>query len=269
MGGRLTVSSKEHCGSTFTFILPYKVSIACDNPDDSDEISDAEDNDSASDDIFEGFFQFQPPTLGSLFSSNSNEYSKVQNLLPQKIGCTTSRKFNGFSENSSYSFPTNNNIRSKGTASIEDASSVIDGSEISESVCSSSCSAETENKNVVNREISQNGSADSSYRATNSMESQQTSQNNKEREKTTSQCSGTSEEVATPEVNPKILLVEDNKINVMVTQSMMKQLGHNIDVVNNGVEAVRAVQRQSYDLILMVLSGFLQYLDSLPLHAFL
>ncbi|MCI00957.1 histidine kinase 5-like [Trifolium medium] len=37
----------------------------------------------------------------------------------------------------------------------------------------------------------------------------------------------------------------------MVTQSMMKQLGHNIDVVTNGAEAVRAVQRCTYDLILM------------------
>ncbi|CAL5361107.1 unnamed protein product [Camellia sinensis] len=50
---------------------------------------------------------------------------------------------------------------------------------------------------------------------------------------------------------PKILLVEDNKINVMVTRSMMKQLGHTIDVVNNGVEAVRAAQSCTYDLVLM------------------
>ncbi|GMP44494.1 hypothetical protein CsSME_00013407 [Camellia sinensis var. sinensis] len=32
---------------------------------------------------------------------------------------------------------------------------------------------------------------------------------------------------------------------------MMKQLGHTIDVVNNGVEAVRAVQSCTYDLVLM------------------
>ncbi|CAL5384508.1 unnamed protein product [Camellia sinensis] len=49
----------------------------------------------------------------------------------------------------------------------------------------------------------------------------------------------------------QILLVEDNKINVMVTRSMMKQLGHTIDVVNNGVEAIRAVQSCTYDLVLM------------------
>ncbi|CAK7354104.1 unnamed protein product [Dovyalis caffra] len=50
---------------------------------------------------------------------------------------------------------------------------------------------------------------------------------------------------------PRILLVEDNKINVMVTKSMMKQLGHTMDVVNNGAEAVRAAQSCFYDLILM------------------
>jgi CheY-like chemotaxis protein len=55
-------------------------------------------------------------------------------------------------------------------------------------------------------------------------------------------------------IKPKILLVEDNKTIVMVTQSMMKLLGHSIDVVNNGVEAVCAVQHHNYDLIFMVLS---------------
>ncbi|CAL5409238.1 unnamed protein product [Camellia sinensis] len=52
-------------------------------------------------------------------------------------------------------------------------------------------------------------------------------------------------------LKPKILLVEDNKINVMVTQSMMKQLANTINVVNNGVEAVRVVQSCTYDLVLM------------------
>ncbi|WJX16156.1 Histidine kinase 5 [Trifolium repens] len=67
MGGHLTVTSKEHCGSTFTFILPYKVSTTCDNSDDQDELSDVDNND---DDTTEGFFQFPPQTLGSLFTSN-------------------------------------------------------------------------------------------------------------------------------------------------------------------------------------------------------
>jgi hypothetical protein len=69
MGGNLTVTSKEHCGSTFTFILPYKVSTTCDNSDDQDELSDVDNND---DDTTEGFFQFPPQTLGSLFTSNGS-----------------------------------------------------------------------------------------------------------------------------------------------------------------------------------------------------
>jgi len=54
--GRLIVSSKEHCDSTFTFILPYKVSTSCDNFDDPDELSDVDGNE---DDTTEGFFQNQ------------------------------------------------------------------------------------------------------------------------------------------------------------------------------------------------------------------
>jgi hypothetical protein len=49
-----------------------------------------------------------------------------------------------------------------------------------------------------------------------------------------------------------VLLVEDNKVNVMVAKSMVEQLGHSVCVVNNGLEAIRAVQRTRFDLILMV-----------------
>ncbi|KNA14220.1 hypothetical protein SOVF_109570 [Spinacia oleracea] len=42
MGGHMTVSSKEHCGSTFTFVLPYRVSPESDDQsDDPDELPDA------------------------------------------------------------------------------------------------------------------------------------------------------------------------------------------------------------------------------------
>ena len=50
----------------------------------------------------------------------------------------------------------------------------------------------------------------------------------------------------------RILLAEDNKVNVIVAQSMMQRLGHKIEVVNNGAEAIEALQRNSYDVILMV-----------------
>jgi len=252
MGGHLTVSSKEHCGSTFTFILPYKVSTGCDNSDDPDELSDVDDNE---DDTTEGFFQFQPRTLGSLFSSNGP--TRPQNILP---GFRSSNKFNGFSENS-YSFPTTD-IKSKGTSSTEDASSVVvDAPEMYESTSSSNHSPQTKNESAVNTNQQnqdkvharlQNGSVDSSQHkeaitlGTMSNELQQTC--------VVSSNNNTSSEEIKSSSGPKILLVEDNKINVMVTQSMMKRLGYSMDVVNNGVEAVRAVQRHTYDVILMVIS---------------
>jgi CheY-like chemotaxis protein len=37
-----------------------------------------------------------------------------------------------------------------------------------------------------------------------------------------------------------------------VAKSMLEQLGHAIDIVNNGMQAIRAVQQHQYDLILMV-----------------
>ncbi|CAL5384510.1 unnamed protein product [Camellia sinensis] len=49
MGGHLSVSRREHHGSTFTFILPYKVSPAADNSDDPDELSDMADYDASDD----------------------------------------------------------------------------------------------------------------------------------------------------------------------------------------------------------------------------
>jgi PleD family two-component response regulator len=50
----------------------------------------------------------------------------------------------------------------------------------------------------------------------------------------------------------RILLAEDNKVNVMVAQSMLTKLGHVLEVANNGADAIQALQRNSYDLILMV-----------------
>ncbi|MCY7333034.1 MAG: response regulator, partial [Pseudanabaena sp. CAN_BIN31] len=50
----------------------------------------------------------------------------------------------------------------------------------------------------------------------------------------------------------KILLVEDNKFNQMVAIAMFKRLGYQIDnVANNGLEALQAIENQSFDLVLM------------------
>ncbi len=48
-----------------------------------------------------------------------------------------------------------------------------------------------------------------------------------------------------------ILLVEDNPINVKVATSLLKRMGHTIEVAGNGVEAVSMLSGLSIDLILM------------------
>lgn len=82
------------------------------------------------------------------------------------------------------------------------------------------------------------------------------------RSERSSECtSSNSPEMLESMSKPKILLVEDNKINVMVTRSLMRQLGHDIVVVSNGVEALCAIQSSNYDLVLM--DVFMPVMDGL------
>ncbi|CAI0438640.1 unnamed protein product [Linum tenue] len=189
MGGQLTVTSRVNHGSTFTFVLPYKVSPACDSSsDDQDELSDMTDHNNASvsdQDETAGFFQFQPRTTsepGTLFGSVSKECQNGELRSTESIRRTNS----------------------------EESTSGSQGSCLS-----------TENHDRSSQQCSSSGNNTSHAEA----------------------------DKVKPK--PRILLVEDNKINVMVTQSMMKQLGHSIEVVNNGIEAVKAIQRRYYDLVLM------------------
>ena len=48
-----------------------------------------------------------------------------------------------------------------------------------------------------------------------------------------------------------ILLAEDNLVNQMVTQRMLNKLGCRADIASNGIEVLRALERQSYDVIIM------------------
>ena len=49
----------------------------------------------------------------------------------------------------------------------------------------------------------------------------------------------------------RILLVEDNQVNQMVAQTLLRKFGYQTDVTANGLEAIRALEMMPYDLVLM------------------
>ncbi|MBO9997960.1 MAG: response regulator [Cyanobacteria bacterium SID2] len=49
----------------------------------------------------------------------------------------------------------------------------------------------------------------------------------------------------------RILLVEDNRVNQKVLLRLLKRLGYEADVANNGREAVSIVRVRAYDVVLM------------------
>jgi CheY-like chemotaxis protein len=51
--------------------------------------------------------------------------------------------------------------------------------------------------------------------------------------------------------NLNILVVEDNKINQMVTQKLLEKNGHNFQMAENGLEALLLVEENKFDVILM------------------
>jgi len=48
-----------------------------------------------------------------------------------------------------------------------------------------------------------------------------------------------------------ILLVEDNAVNQKVASRLLERMGYRADVASNGLEALEALRRQSYDVVLM------------------
>jgi len=59
----------------------------------------------------------------------------------------------------------------------------------------------------------------------------------------------------------QLLLVEDNRVNQMVARAILENLGHEVDIADNGEQALERVRNRPYDLILMdcqmpVMNGF-------------
>lgn len=48
-----------------------------------------------------------------------------------------------------------------------------------------------------------------------------------------------------------ILLVDDNDLNLVVAQELLKPLQMQIDTAENGMQAVKMVRQEQYDLVLM------------------
>ena len=73
--------------------------------------------------------------------------------------------------------------------------------------------------------------------------------------RTTIQCpesnSASSLGTATPSLVGRVLLAEDNKVNQEVVVNTLRGMGVRVDVASDGLEALNALARQPYDLVLM------------------
>jgi PAS domain S-box-containing protein len=54
-----------------------------------------------------------------------------------------------------------------------------------------------------------------------------------------------------PQVSMRVLVAEDNRINVMLATALLKKMGHVVDTAGNGREALEALAAKTYDLVLM------------------
>ncbi|KAL5199244.1 hypothetical protein ABZP36_020447 [Zizania latifolia] len=238
MGGTLNVVSKENDGSTFSFILPCKITVKEDHSDDPDVMPSSHGDFTTSD--IEGSFLFKPQARPCLLSSG------VSVMKNKFIGCNLM----------SYDPPNrleNCKLFSNGFASAEDNSANSTSTASCQSNGPSTRSTDEEqhdNAMVIdlNRQaewISSSQGGTTSVSGPNIHEERGPCKVLEEKSlHKKSKCSQSSNKA-------KILLVEDNKVNIMVAKSMLEQLGHGIDIVNNGMQAIHAVQRCQYDIILM------------------
>ena len=59
---------------------------------------------------------------------------------------------------------------------------------------------------------------------------------------------------SSPSLSPRglrVLVAEDNEVNQLVERRMLEQLGHTVDVVDNGLRAIEALRAGRYDVVLL------------------
>jgi CheY-like chemotaxis protein len=237
MGGTLTVVSKENEGSTFTLVLPCKIPVKEEHSDDPDEDHNSR-NDFTSSDI-EGSFVFKPQLRNSLLSSGVSIMNNNTKLFGGKLMCSDppnklddhkliSNDFASVEQNFANCASTglqSNGLSVRSSAEGQhDNSMVVELNNQAERVCSSQGDS-----------VSVSGAC--FQEPCKVLEEQSLHKKSK---------------FSPNGSKAKILLVEDNRVNIIVAKSMLDQLGHGIDIVNNGMEAISAVQQHQYDLILMV-----------------
>ena len=49
----------------------------------------------------------------------------------------------------------------------------------------------------------------------------------------------------------RMLLVEDNRVNQIVATKLINKFGYQVDIAENGIEAIQALEHQKYDVVFM------------------
>ncbi|XP_073000625.1 probable histidine kinase 1 [Typha latifolia] len=257
MGGKLSVVSQEHCGSRFTFTLPCKVPLKRDPLSDHGEVSAVPDTEtiadaSASD--LNGSFLFKPEKQCALITSGGFTDQSAEFLDSSKFdafgACGLSEESNSFSSN---------DLTSRQGALADSASPICDAADCPGSVKKRNHEFQgTTNGFVMHSSfmLDSNKAQNISGSQCESFSSKGDCESDGKKSRLTSHAleheliDNSSQRIPSSSSH-KILLVDDNKINIMVAYSMLKKLGHRVDIVNNGLGAIRALQRCQYDLILM------------------